>query len=98
MAFPRGHTRTATDGAVGRGGGGGRGFGAGIPGAGATPIPKERRTRTIRQIVKFFEPYRLQVVVVLSAIMATSLIGLINPLLLGLLIDQFTAARTKKNL
>ena len=34
------------------------------------------------------EPYRSQVVVVLVAILATSLIGLINPLLLKLLIDQ----------
>ena len=36
----------------------------------------------------FFEPYRLQVAIVLSAILTTSLIGLINPLLLGLLLDN----------
>ena len=98
MAFPRGQTRTATGGAVGRGGGGGRGFGAGIPGAQVTPIPKERRNRTIRQIVRFFEPYWLQVLIVLAAILSTSLIGLINPLLLGLLIDQVIVGQHYQNL
>jgi ATP-binding cassette subfamily B protein len=53
-----------------------------------TPVPKERRGRTVRRIAVFFEPYRLQVVIVLVAILTTSLIGLINPLLLGLLLDQ----------
>ena len=98
MSFPRGQTRTATGGAVGRGGGGGRGFGAGIPGAQVTPIPKERRNRTIRQIVRFFEPYWLQVLIVLAAILSTSLIGLINPLLLGLLIDQVIVGQHYQNL
>jgi len=51
------------------------------------PIPKERRGRTIRRIVAFFKPYRFQVGVVLVAILATSLIGLVNPILLKLLID-----------
>ena len=51
------------------------------------PIPKERRGRTIRRIVAFFKPYRLQVAVVLVAILATSLVGLVNPILLKLLID-----------
>ncbi len=64
--------------------GGGRGGAAGD----FTPIPKERRARTVRRILVFFEPYKLQVVIVLSAILATSIIGLINPLLLGLLLDQ----------
>ena len=53
-----------------------------------TPVPKERRARTLRRILVFFRPYKLQVVIVLVAILATSLIGLINPLLLGLLLDQ----------
>jgi len=96
MAFPRGQTRTATGGAAsgGRGGGSGRtgGGGGGGPFGSSmpdfTPVPKERRARTLRRIVVFFEPYRLQVLIVLSAILATSLLGLINPLLLGLLIDQ----------
>ncbi len=97
MAFPRGQTRTATGGAVGRGGGGGR-MGGGAAGADFTPIPKERRGRTLRRIVAFFEPYWIQVVIVLSAILATSLIGLINPLLLGLLIDQVIVGQQYQNL
>ena len=93
MTFPRGQTRTATGGAAGGGGtgaGGGRGraFGGGRGNQDFTPVPKERRGRTLRRIVAFFEPYWLQVLIVLSAILATSLIGLINPLLLGVLLDQ----------
>ena len=53
-----------------------------------TPVPKERRGRTVRRILRFFRPYRLQVVIVLVAIVATSLIGLVNPYLLKLLIDD----------
>jgi ATP-binding cassette subfamily B protein len=51
------------------------------------PVPRERRGRTIRRIVAFFRPYRRRVGVVLVAILATSLIGLVNPILLKLLID-----------
>jgi ATP-binding cassette subfamily B protein len=69
-----------------RGGGRGR-FGAGAFGEAPPPVPKERRGRTIRRIVAFFRPYRLQVSVVVGAILATSLIGLVNPILLKLLID-----------
>ena len=104
MAFPRGQTRTATGGATGGGGSGGggrRGIGGG-PASGAAadykPIPKERRARTLRRIVAFFEPYWLQVLIVLVAILATSLIGLINPLLLGLLIDQVIVGGDYQNL
>jgi len=109
MAFPRGQTRTATGGAAGgRGGGGGsvggggrRGFGGGGNADAAADykaIPKERRARTLRRIVAFFEPYWIQVVIVLAAILATSLIGLINPLLLGLLIDQVIVGGDYQNL
>jgi len=52
------------------------------------PIPKERRGRTIRRIAAFFRPYRGQVAVVTAAILLTSLLGLINPILLKLLIDD----------
>ena len=52
------------------------------------PIPPERRGRTIRRIVAFFRPYRLQVAVVVAAILLTSGLGLINPILLKLLIDD----------
>ena len=50
-------------------------------------FPKERRGRTLRRIVGFFKPYKAQVAVVLVAILLTSFIGLINPILLKLLID-----------
>jgi ATP-binding cassette, subfamily B, bacterial len=80
----------------GRTGGGGRGGsggfrGGGWGGFGATgpveTVPKERRGRTIRRIVAFFKPYKARVAIVLSAILLTSFIGLINPILLKLLID-----------
>ena len=66
-----------------RGGRFGGAFGADRPPA----IPKERRGRTIRRIAGFFLPYRKQVGVVLAAILLTSFIGLVNPILLKLLID-----------
>jgi ATP-binding cassette subfamily B protein len=50
-------------------------------------VPKERRGRTLRRMIAFFKPYKLQVGVVLVAILLTSFIGLINPILLKLLID-----------
>ena len=53
-----------------------------------TRVPKERRGHTIGRIAAFFRPYRLQVAVVLVAILATSLLGLVNPILLKLLIDE----------
>jgi ATP-binding cassette subfamily B protein len=76
----------------GRASGGGGGFrGGGWGGFGATgpgeTVPKERRGRTIRRIVAFFKPYKARVAIVLSAILLTSFIGLINPILLKLLID-----------
>jgi ATP-binding cassette subfamily B protein len=65
--------------------GGGGAFGRGVPDF--TPVPPERRGRTIRRILRFFRPYRPQIAIVLVAILATSFIGLINPILLKLLID-----------
>jgi ATP-binding cassette, subfamily B, bacterial len=91
MGFPRGGMRQASGGASrgGRGGGGGPGgFFGGGPAADFEPVPKERRGRTIRRILKFFGPYRPQIAVVLVAILLTSFIGLINPYLLKLLIDE----------
>jgi ATP-binding cassette subfamily B protein len=66
---------------------GGRGFG----GFGATDdrrVPKERRGHTIRRIAAFFKPYRLAISAVLITIVITSLLGIINPYLLKLLIDE----------
>ena len=57
-------------------------------GAEFVPVPPERRGRTVRRIVAFFRPYRLQVGVVTVAILITSGLGLINPILLKLLIDD----------
>src|SRR5262245_14970078 len=56
-------------------------------------VPPERRGRTLRRIVSFFRPYRLQVGVVVVAILATSLLGLVNPYLLKLLIDDALPSR-----
>ena len=66
----------------------GRGYGGGGGSRDFQPVPKERRGRTIGRIVAFFRPYRSKVTVVLVAILATSFIGLINPILLKLLIDD----------
>ena len=65
---------------------GGR-FGGAFAADGPPPIPRERRGRTIRRIGGFFLPYRRRIAVVLGAILLTSLIGLVNPILLKLLID-----------
>ena len=48
--------------------------------------PGERR-RTAYKIARFFRPYRLEVSVVFVAILATSFIGVVNPILLKLLLD-----------
>ncbi|HEY7599914.1 MAG TPA: ABC transporter ATP-binding protein [Candidatus Limnocylindrales bacterium] len=53
-----------------------------------TPVPRERRGQTIRRIAAFFRPYRWRVAFVLLTIVVTSLLGLINPYLLKLLIDE----------
>ena len=88
-------TAAASDQATGGVGRGGRGTGGGwaasaaaVPSADFEPVPKERRGQTIRRILVFFRPYRLRSRVVLVAILLTSLLGLINPLLLKLLIDD----------
>ncbi len=57
------------------------------------PVPKERRGRTLRRIIAFFRPYRAQVAIVVVAILATSVLGLINPYLLKLLIDDALPSR-----
>ncbi len=51
-------------------------------------IPPERRGRTVRRILTFFRPYRVGIFVVIGAIVATCLIGLVNPFLLKLLTDE----------
>ncbi len=61
-------------------------------------VPPERRAATVRRIVAFFGPYRLQVVVVLVAIITTSLLGIVNPYLLKLLIDNVIVGGQYENL
>ena len=51
-------------------------------------VPPERRGHTVRRILRFFRPYRKQIAVVVVAILTTSLLGIINPILLKLLIDD----------
>jgi len=72
-------------------GGGGMGRGGRLGSGSTAPftaVPPERRGRTLRRITAFFRPYRLQVGVVTVAILVTSGLGLINPILLKLLIDD----------
>ncbi len=73
-----------------RGGGTGRAAARFLapPGEDPTPVPPERRGQTMRRIAAFFRPYRLAVGLVLGTILLTSLLGLINPYLLKLLIDE----------
>ena len=97
MSFPRGGgLRSATGGAAG-GGRGGSGSGGGglrrLAAENAYAVPPERRWRTVRWIMGFFRPYRFQVGVVLAAILGTSLLGLVNPYLLKLLIDDVIVGR-----
>ncbi|MBI2762757.1 MAG: ABC transporter ATP-binding protein [Chloroflexi bacterium] len=66
----------------------GGGFHGGSSGPAYRPVPRERRGRTISRIIAFFRPYRLQVGVVTFAILVTSGLGIINPILLKLLIDD----------
>ncbi len=83
---------------TGRGGAGrlARGsFGAREP---VPAIPPERRRRTITRIVAFFRPYRIQVAVVVTAIVVTSLLGLVNPIMLKLLTDQVIIGKDYQNL
>jgi len=68
-------------------GGGGR-AGRLMPPEDQGNVPRERRGATIRRIASFFRPYRGAVGLVLVTIVVTSLLGLINPYLLKLLIDE----------
>src|SRR3954452_791951 len=72
--------------------GGGRGRGGGWSGMGmggpVDRVPRERQRQTVGRVAAFSRPYRAGVVVVLGAILATSVVGLVNPYLLKLLIDE----------
>jgi ATP-binding cassette subfamily B protein len=51
-------------------------------------MSRAQRTRTVRRIAGFFRPYRLAVSLVMASIVLTALMGVINPYLLKLLIDE----------
>jgi ATP-binding cassette subfamily B protein len=68
-------------------GGGRRRFAASTMRDDRPPVPRERRWSTARKVVDFFVPYKAQILVVLGAILVTSFLGVINPILLKLLID-----------
>ncbi|GHO68602.1 multidrug ABC transporter ATPase [Ktedonobacter sp. SOSP1-52] len=44
--------------------------------------------RTVRRVIQAFKPYKFQVFLVLTAILATTLLGLINPLLIQRIFDD----------
>jgi ATP-binding cassette, subfamily B, bacterial len=56
------------------------------------PLPESDRrpvtTRTVRRILQFFRPYWLRVALTVVAIIAAAVIGLANPFLLKLIIDD----------
>jgi ATP-binding cassette subfamily B protein len=72
---------------------GARGRFAAGPGEPSARLPRERRGPTARRIAAFFRPYRRQIAVVVAAILVTSLLGLINPYLLRVLIDDVITPR-----
>src|SRR4051794_14416274 len=56
-----------------------------------TPRPGDDQPvnpKTMRRVARFFKPYRFQVAITITAILITAVLGLINPYLLKLLIDD----------
>ncbi|HET6381248.1 MAG TPA: ABC transporter ATP-binding protein [candidate division Zixibacteria bacterium] len=68
-------------------GGGGRGHWGGGPGPDLTARPGSG-PRTLRLIVGFFRPYRFRLALISLLILATVSIGVVNPILLKLIIDN----------
>lgn len=69
--------------------GGGRGGRlGGVPDDQRPKRTREEDRRTLRRVVAIFRPYRTQVLFVVLAILVSSGIGLVNPLLLKLIIDD----------
>jgi len=66
-------------------GGGGGGFRRALM---AEKPEKPVRAGTARRVVKFFAPYKLHVLLVLIAILIISVVGLANPYLLKLIVDD----------
>jgi ATP-binding cassette subfamily B protein len=67
----------------------------------ATPPPGEKRpirAATVRRVAGFFRPYRWQVALTVVAILLVAIIGLVNPLLLKLIIDDAIPNRDLREL
>jgi len=79
-------------------GSGARRMGQGPDPADLPPMTRSERTRTFRRIAGFFRPYRRQVAVVMATIVITSLLGVVNPYLLKLLIDEAIPDRDMQQL
>jgi ATP-binding cassette subfamily B protein len=74
----------------GGGGGWGRGFGGSEPDLTRRPGSEGR---TLRQITGFFRPYRVRLAVIAVLILVTVSIGVVNPILLKLIIDNLTGVQ-----
>jgi ATP-binding cassette subfamily B protein len=72
-----------------RGGGGGWGRGFGSPEPDLTRRPGMER-QTLRRIAGFFRPYRARLGLIAALILLTVSIGVVNPILLKLIIDNLT--------
>jgi ATP-binding cassette, subfamily B, bacterial len=75
-----------------RGGGGGM----------ATYLEEQKRRgrktdpRTLGRVAQSFAPYKIQVVLVLLAILCTTILGLVNPLMIGFIFDDAIGKRNAK--
>src|SRR4051794_28807978 len=67
-------------------------FGGGRGPWAASPFPKGANKRvdrkTVKRVAAFFKPYRGRVALTIFAILLTAGIGLVNPILLKLIIDD----------
>jgi ATP-binding cassette subfamily B protein len=68
--------------------GGAKRMGMPPDGSDLPPMDRAQRARTFRRIAAFFRPYRIAVSLVMASIIVTSLLGVINPYLLKLLLDE----------
>ncbi len=61
-------------------------------------MTRAQRARTFRRITGFFRPYQIQVSLVMASIVITALLGVINPYLLKLLLDEAIPNRDMQQL
>ena len=54
--------------------------------------------QTVRRVIQSFKPYKLQVVFVLLAILLTTGLGLVNPLMIALIFDDAIGKRDLQKL